>query len=209
MAAPSTPILDNFNRADENPAVGWTADVSAGGYANFQVLSNQMAPAAGAFSSAYWNATAFGSDQECYLTVPTLGAATYTSILARIQNPGASVSFYEFSWDAGNSYLLKAVAGGARTQLGGSLGVVISAGDKVWLNVTGSTITSYRFTGGAWAVMDVPRTDTAITGAGYVGAWVQNDTAVRLDDFGGGAIIVQSASTPTHTNQSLLLAGMR
>ncbi len=186
MAAPTTAVLDTFTRADESPAVGWTADVSGASYVNLKVVSNQALPIS-AFCSAYWNAGSFTGDQEVYATVPTIGAPIYSSLLARIQNAGATVSYYELRWDAGNSYLFKVVSGAASVQIGGNLGVAIAAGDKLWLTVIGTTLTAYRFTGGVWVQIG-QQTDGSISGAGSIGVWIQNSTTAAFDDFGGGSL---------------------
>ena len=61
---PTTPVLDNFNRANGAIGANW------GGYASaFSIASNQLDVTAGGFDTyTIWNATSFGADQEAYIT---------------------------------------------------------------------------------------------------------------------------------------------
>lgn len=63
-----TVLLDNFNRADANPAGGWTGIANA-----LQILSNQGAMTA-ATSAAYLNWATYGADCEFSAQIPTMPA---------------------------------------------------------------------------------------------------------------------------------------
>lgn len=187
MAFPVTSVLDDFNRADGDPGSNWSPEI-LNNYLRLTIASNQLTDNSTAFESNYWNASQFGPDCEVYCDIVAMPTNSF-SLVARMQNPDndASVVWYELSIDPTNSYLLKCSSGYAsRAQLGANLGVAFSAGDKAGLEVSGSTITAYRYTGGSWSAID-SRTDSDVSGAGYVGIILWNDSTTTIDNFGGGS----------------------
>jgi hypothetical protein len=202
MAFPTTSLLDAFTRADNPSSLGanWTVGPESG-YASLGVLSNQ-AYAATAWKANYWN-TAFNADQEVYVTVPTL--PTYRlRLYVRIQNPGASLSSYEADLKStGTVDLYKRVAG-VRTSIG-SDSTMFSAGDKIGLEVAGTTVRLHRYTAAAWSMIEEITGQTDVSGSGYIGMEVGNETTVRMDDFSGGSIV---AAAGVSGGQRLLTLGV-
>src|SRR2546426_2494783 len=71
MAFPTTTILDNFNRANENPLSDggkWTNPLISGEGA--RVLTSNAVPINGT-NSGYWSDSTLGAHQEGFLTVLT------------------------------------------------------------------------------------------------------------------------------------------
>jgi hypothetical protein len=103
-AFPTTGILDNFNRADENPLSNggkWTCPMRAADN-NLRVLSNQVGDAANA--DCYWSDAIFGPDSEAYLTITTKPSdGNCIAVVARISGAGSTISGYwgEFCSAAG------------------------------------------------------------------------------------------------------------
>ena len=98
---PTTPLLDNFNRADNAgpPSPSWSL-FPAPASKHLHIVGNQVTGFSGA-SADYWNASTFGPDSEAWVTVavkPTANLDTVTLGL-RFQNPGlATASGYEASF---------------------------------------------------------------------------------------------------------------
>lgn len=113
MAFPSTPILDNFDRADG--AIGANWGVSSTGTALPTILSNVAIAAASAYGAAIWEASTFLPDQECYITIPT-GSTSFSEVglQARVTNQNTASKNY---------YLLR-----AEETSGGNGGIWISRG---------------------------------------------------------------------------------
>ena len=64
-----------------------------------------------------------------------------------------------------------------------------ASGDKLGIEIIGSTIRMMQYTGGAWIEL-ASRTDLATyTAAGYIGFDVGTNS-VRMIDFGGGTVVV-------------------
>ncbi len=109
MAFPTTSVLDDFNRADENPLSGggnWALLNSLG--APLKSVSNQVGESTNALNESYWAASNFGPDCEVFCTfsvVPT--AAGGMRLYVRIQGEGGAST-----WD-GYSLRTSWVTGGA------------------------------------------------------------------------------------------------
>jgi len=207
MAFPTTGLLDNFNRADENPIGNgnWSGPIWSGDN-QLRVASNQCAPqTSGPWHNSYWSAAQFGNC-EVYATVPTVGATDDDlNLYVRIASPGgAGLDCYIFAIgyqaSPSNNSVIYRVDNTTLTQLGASLTVDLDAAEKIGFECNGSSLTAYLFESGAWA-SQASRTDSTYS-SGYIGAEIENNTA-RLDDFGGGTIIVASGGMPAGVLQPM------
>lgn len=184
LSFPSTPILDDFNRANEGPppSASWTGPATGFGN-NLQVVSNAVA-AVGAAGSGYWNPSTLGPDSEVYATYAALGTFT---VLGRVSSPGATFNGYGFQ-APGASVRMFRFDSGVGTQLGESIGQARSVGDILGLELVGSTLAGYVRTSGVWSA-PITQTDSTYTSAGYL-ALSLGGTTGSYDDFGGGTIVV-------------------
>lgn len=190
MSFPVNGVLDSFTRADVTNSLGanWTGVIRAA-WGSHGILSNQAYPA-GNYRSTYWSASQFGPDCEVYATLPVIGnvgANPYSELWARLQNPGndGTRNGYFLRLTLSSAYIGKNVAG-AETILGGSIATPVS-GDKWGLEIIGTTINAYRDSGSGWSLIST-KTDSSVSGAGYIGFDNGNDTSARFDEFGGGTI---------------------
>lgn len=201
MTFPTTGIIDDFNRADEGPLSNggkWTNQIRSGDD-NLRVDTNQCATIAGGISqqgSAWWNNATFGPDCECYTTLPVLPTGgSRATVLARLANPGGG---------ACDGYLALMRPTGQTTQgiyrydndvatlLGASVTPTWTAGDKLGIEIIGSTIRMMQYTSGAWSEL-ASRTDTTYSAAGYIG--IDSGVAdTRFDDFSGGTVVSGTAT---------------
>ena len=203
MAFPTTGILDDFNRADENPLDGggnWGDRVANN---DLQLLSNQAAgTAANVLNSRYWAASTFGPDCEVYYSVPVINVAPdYLRLWLRIQNPGAAnETGYMMQWlnSSAGCTIFKETAREAYTQLATLSTPRFAANDQIGMEAIGTTITVYQ---NGTSVLST--TDATTTGAGYIAIGCRS-TVFRLDDFGGGTSVTAAASKP----KSLLTMGV-
>lgn len=191
MAFPTTPILDNFNRADSGPPAGpnWTTPA---GYTGWKVLSNLCAPSAGTAVSyaGYWNVSNFGPDCEAYITWTTRGGTNdEVDLWLRADTALSGTGYFCEFFGASNVRVYK---NGTETapNLILSLTQAISSGDGLGFSAVGSLLTVwYKPSAGSWTSIGSV-TDTTHTGSGTIGitGWTGTDTNQRMDDFGGGTI---------------------
>jgi hypothetical protein len=192
MAGPyNTGLLDDFNRGDGDPGTNWLSPVYST-FAELVIATNTLAH--NGWSANYW-LSLLQEDQEVFCKIAAVPSTNIAALIARLQNPGndSTINHYSLEMDGGNSYIAKVVAG-ARTQLGGNLGVTFAANDLGALTTKGTTIAAWRNTGGGWTNIGEV-TDSAIPGTGYIGVVNSNDATFAIDDFGGGSI-----SDPTATS---------
>ncbi len=107
--------------------------------------------------------------------------------------------FYLFLWQPTAGFQYYKAVGSSYSQLGASIPQSLSAGDKIGAEILGSTITGHYFTSGAWNAVST-RTDSAITGAGFIAQQIDGSNGVgRNTNFGGGATVITSPFHPTAT----------
>lgn len=193
MAFPTTSVLDSFNRADENPinATNWPATWN-GLDTPFLVSSNVASPPGNYICSVHW-VTTYGPDAEVYATIAAVGANLGLGV--RIAAEGTSgIDAYMINADS-NLIGVYRIDDGTFTQLGSDIAQTLAAGDKVGMEIVGSTITVYYKVGaGAWTSIG-SRTDSTYTAAGKLGMR-SNALATQYDDFGGGTF-VPALAAPT------------
>lgn len=188
MGAPTTPILDAFNRANENPLSGggnWAARSLETGSAP-QLLNNAVTgTSTAALSGADWVAGLIGPDCEVYYTLTTIPAAgNYVRLYLRVtnRNVGAETG-YMMQWvnSAAGVNIYKETANGAYTSLAANAAATYTNGDQICFQAVGNTLTVYKN-----SVSTLTVTDATYTTAGYVGIGLRDTTTV-IDNFGGGA----------------------
>jgi hypothetical protein len=196
---PTTGILDTFDRADSSTDMGgsWTTNQVYSGATNWGIDTNQCYnPDNSLYSSQYYDASTYGPDSECYVTIATeeaAGDADTQNCIARIIDPGNTWDGYDLyvNLAALNVWAIAYVDEGVATNIGATVNQAIAAGDKIGIEVIGDVITGYLYTGGAWSTI-ITRTDTVLLqrDAGYLGLYGTGITPIwRYDDFGGGTVV--------------------
>ncbi len=195
MAFPTTGILDNFNRANEGPppSADWTTDPLGFGDSGLKVLTNQcIGNNSGSDNSGYWDTTTFGPDCEVYATIvvrPNTGQ--YFGVYARLVQIGAGTTdgyYVEYIFQAAgtDTVSIYRIDNASFTVLGSAISQDFNLGDKLGLELIGSTLTAYRHDGSSWASLG-SRTDSTHSAAGNIGL-AMHDVAIA-DDFGGGTVV--------------------
>jgi peptidoglycan/xylan/chitin deacetylase (PgdA/CDA1 family) len=187
----ATPILDDFNRANENPLSGggnWGAIGSLGGA---QLVSNAVASPSSTTAASLWHTT-FTGDVEAYATV--LISTDNAGLYAETSQSSGSPSGYLWQWQgtgASPSFALYRSDNNVLTSLGSFSGFTLAAGDKLALRVIGDSVQGWVSHLGAWQQV-VSATDTTYR-TGQIGVRPRGTTPI-IDDFGGGP---PPASLPT------------
>jgi hypothetical protein len=195
FAFPLTGVLDNFNRADENPIAGlWSGPVKT---LPLLLVGNQASSSApqGTLGASYYNGQ-LAADMEAFVTVAVAPVSpNRTGVYVRVQNPGGTYGGYLFAYRASiNGFQFIRDDNATFTILGANVTQTVSAGDSIGLRIVGSTLTGfYKPAGGAWTVIG-QRTDSTYSGPGYIGL-ATSDTASRLDDFGGTRGVISIAKS--------------
>lgn len=213
MGFATTSILDDFNRANEGPppSSNWSGITTTTN--TLKVTSNQLdvdSTDIYGFGSAYWNPASFGADSEAYLTIatkPTDGAGNLR-VGARMAGVGDIFTFtgyfYFFEPAAGTDTIkiTRIDTGGVETVLGATISQEVAAGEKLGLEVIGTTIKVFHNSGSGWSdISSGGRTDATYGSAGRIGL-LSNDITSNYDDFGGGTVL------PYTQTQKLMMMGI-
>ena len=188
---PSTPILDTFNRPDQDPinlSGNWITPTPNTG-TNVQVISNEAATTNSAGGSeVYWRRR-FGPDCEVYVTCtvkPDNGNWFFLNL--RIDNndpPSAFVSAYFMLCTASaGTDVIQIWRQDNPGALLASVNLEFNSGDRFLFRAEGSTFTGYRDSGSGF-VQIIQAVDATYNNAGWMSMQLKN-SVVRLDDFGGG-----------------------
>ncbi len=191
VLAPTTPVLDGFNRANGGVGAGWSL-IRPTGFAAMNVSGNAAVDASGSlFAWDYWNAASFGPDCEAYVTVATYGAADTIRIGARITGAGTTTpsGYYVTVSSTGAWSIQRIDNGGAPVTLATGPIQTLASGDKLAIRIVGTTITALHYTtGGGWNQVlsyDTSADATRYSAAGRIALEFKTST---LDDLGGGTI---------------------
>ena len=203
-AFPTTGVLDNFNRADEDPLANgtWSGAITSGGE-QCRIVSNavQGRATAGHVGTSYWGGT-FGPDSEVFIDITTRAATAgdKAGVFLRIVNPGtASVDGYIalIRFDvAGDLIRVLRLDNAVETQIGSDINVSPNfvSGDGFGMSMVGSTITLYKRLSGTWSSLGTI-TDATYSAAGNIGVDSEAPDFVG-DNFGGGTVVVSGGAVP-------------
>lgn len=185
-----TTILDNFNRANEDPLSGW--DSPAAGFARLTLVSNQAAtPAAGDSGAVFGNpANTYGPDCEAYATFSNLASGNYIGVILRGKDyaSGSPDFYYCGSRLTANGWFTYRVDNANYVQLGtDQSGAAPAVNDKFGGDIIGTTLSTYSYTSGAWNTR-VTNTDSTYAAAGGIGLQT-NKSGAFADDFVGGTVV--------------------
>lgn len=183
-------LQDNFDRADEGPppSASWT-NITNG----LKVATNVAAGNVGTLSNniSFWNVATFGADCEAYATISTKsGNNQPMEVYARMTTlVSGTMDGYmvRMSPASGTDAIgIYRIDNGAATAL--TTGTQeFASGEKLGIEIIGSTIKLFHFTGGAWNER-LSTSDTTYSAAGYVGLNI-NHTTGRFNDFYAGTIV--------------------
>lgn len=188
MAFPTAGILDNFDRADEGPAPSpsWV-NIDSG----LTVVSNQCAPVDDVENVAFWDGAGefqLAGDQEVYVTVPTLPAASDGKcvIIGWVDGGGDGYVLYLIYSGGSWNWLFNRLDAYVGTALWATT-VSASNGIKFGFRSRSGQHEIFADTGSGWTLQTTVSDNTHADS--YYGWLSTNSSATRLDDYGGGAFI--------------------
>jgi peptidoglycan/xylan/chitin deacetylase (PgdA/CDA1 family) len=190
-----TPILDSFNRANENPLSGggnWGAISSLGGA---QLVSNAVASPSSTTAASLWR-TVFTGDVETYATIPS--STNNAGLYAETTLSSGNANGYLWQWqgsDVSPAFRLYRSDNNVLTTLGTFSGFTLTPGDKLALRVIGDSVQGWVYHLGDWQQV-ASATDTTYR-TGQIGVRPRGTTPI-IDDFGGGPV-----QAPLQTTVSL------
>lgn len=199
---PTFPNLDRFNRADEDPLATppWsnsTTVLPGQGTARLRVASNQCArSASGTFhGSQFWqDPIPAGDDGEVFATLAVVGNAGL-HMFASGSGQNSTLSGYATYWFPITGNRPDKIEWGTSGDSGGiATRFMISWTDQAtgakWglqLRGNGTFMHQWLDHGTGWRWIGCAKiTGGDYRNSGYFGINLQNDTTVRIDDFGGG-----------------------
>jgi hypothetical protein len=214
VAFPTSSVIDTFNRANEDPLSDggkWSIGPDDfGGTNNLRVASNECFQGSATSSNGYRNDQDYGPDCEVYCTI-TVIPTTAVVLYARCVNIGSGTTDgYAIYFDCNASpdvVLICRMDNDGLTVLGASItmGTSLVVGDKVGMEIVGSTIAAYAYQSGAWTQLGT-RTDSTYSAAGKIGVRISDSGSnARIDDFGGGTVAAVGAPTLRTVRSNLRL----
>jgi hypothetical protein len=178
---PSTNVVDDFNRPDQQPPGGrWAGNWNVDG---FRIVSNQLRGSAGSWDGMYWDEIQASADQEAYVTFAKLNSGPFQFHLRRSQ---VADTAYVISFANNFIDVIRRVAS-ADTSVGTSFPLALNVGDSLGVKIVGNKITVfYRRVGKpVWAYL-TSFTDSAIAAGDFVGLYsldVSGNESL-VDNFG-------------------------
>lgn len=190
MAAPISPILDDFNRANQTPLGGSWIDLTG----TSRVVSNQAALNSGTAVVTYFNqAFPIVWGLEAYASIPVKPGTAGLCSVSLLKDVGsiATIDGYEGRLTVGaggadDTWKIFEIVNGVASEIATHTQEAAS-GDGIWLEYRGGVLNLYRQNGGTWTLM------TSVSDATYLnqlqyGSITMAGATVRLDNFGAGAI---------------------
>lgn len=192
---PSSSILDNFNRANGTLGSHWNGTTT--GYA---IASNRLDVGGG--GDVYWSTSAFGADQEAFVTLTNLDlTATEVDLLLKGQSAAHwGNGVLEVWYDAANhrAQVWTFAPSQGWVQHGADIPVMLVNGDQFGAKAAATGQVSVYQNGNLVGTRDVSTWPFATEG-GYIGLWFVDAANTLLDDFGGGNVGTLVTATPSDT----------
>jgi hypothetical protein len=190
-SAPSTPILDTFNRANGAAGGNW-GTMRPSGFATMNISGNAAVDSsASLFAWNYWKVAAFGPDVEAYATIASYGAGDTIRVGARVTGAGTTAysGYYVWVTSTGTWTIIRIDKGASPTTLASGVTQPLASGDRLGIRVVGSLITALHYSAGSgWAAVlsyDTSGDTIRYTAAGNIAFEFRSST---LDDLGGGTL---------------------
>jgi RHS repeat-associated protein len=196
---PSTPVLDNFNRADSS-AIGpnWNGVVSG-----YSIASNKLDVDAAA-DNIHWQGIKFDADQEAYFTftnVDTAGGEQDLILKSQSSNTWASgVLELLYNVSAGQVEIWTyhpTLDGWKQRCISTPITVTFANGDQFGARARANGDVEVYKNGAIQGTCNVSSVWEFYDDPGYIGLWFIGASSALLDDFGGGN--VSTIPTPTMT----------
>lgn len=181
------PLLDNFNRANEDPlsdSIKWTQIPGVTSAGLLKVVSNQVAkstPTDASDHGMYWNPLSALTNCAVQITLPVVPASGGRIRLWLRVNPSTGACYFAQLLLSGTSGIFRNAGSGSSTSIASANIGGLTAGDVLKFSAVGTTLTVTK--NGAVVISGTDATFT--NGAVGIGLF---DTTARLDDCFGGSL---------------------
>ncbi len=183
---PSTPVLDDFNRANGPLGSPWVADV-----AGLSVSNNALVQTSG-YGFPIWNGAVFGPDQEAYVTIKTISGspAPERDLVLKAQGTTSNTAHIEIrfddvldeiavgTYDPGTGWLAHGAPIPATFAPGDRLGCRAYGNGQVEVYKNSTKLGTRTLVG--WPF---------VASGGRIGLTLDMVNRGSLDDFGGGNVV--------------------
>ena len=190
---PTTPVLDDFNRADGPLGPNW-GDSDG----NLAIMSGQLGQNAQTWNDAIWEPTVFGPTQECFFTMTQISPiATEHDLNLKVQGTTYLGGLIEVRFDPSTNHVYLNTYDPANNWRGWLTlsNIVMQPGDQFGARAyPGGTIDIYQ-NGTRIGEGDVSQWPFN-SGGGRLGLEMTYASASRLDNFGGGDAILNFNTPP-------------
>lgn len=184
--APASDVLDDFNRADENPLSQgglWGGAIGASGFSGAAKIVTNAATGTGVnVPTGSYRAATCAANCEAYTTVTTLPNANANYVLLAVRYDSSAVTGYFVQARKADFWFIFRMDGAAtNTQIATtSATITMALNDVLIFRAVRDTLVLYR---NGLEVLRV--TDSTYVQAGSLGVGGR-DTTLRVDNFGGG-----------------------
>ncbi|MEZ4672578.1 MAG: RHS repeat-associated core domain-containing protein [Anaerolineae bacterium] len=176
---PNLGYLDFFNRA--NGALGSSWSGTTGGYS---ILSNQVDVGTG--GDIYWAGSSFGADQEAFVTLSTIDAAsTEIDLLLKAQSALWSNGVIKVMYKPSTGKVQVWTYDGTWVQRGSDITVTFAAGDQFGARALAEGKVEVYKNQVLLGICDTSGWTLNANG-GSIGLWLIGSSNSVLDNFGGG-----------------------
>lgn len=193
MSFPTTPVLDNFNRADSATTLGanWTAPTFTGD-GSPGISTNQAYNPGASFADAQMtSAGTIVLPMEAYITAAVVSGTASTAIDYLISGTAGSRNGYRVSTINNTALRISKIAASAFTNIL-QVTQTVASGDAFGVSVDANSLHTiwYKAAAGSWTSIGTITDATFVSGT--VGIGVAVAAATRVDDFGGGTVAATS-----------------
>ena len=193
---PTTPVLDAFDRANGPLAGPWIDPVYL--LNGLAVDDSMLSQSCCSYAAPVWGGATFGPDQEAFVRLQAVSpTAPEHDLMLKIQGTSYAASHLEVRYDAAQEY----VQIGSYTpstswiNIGSPIAASFSPGDQLGARAyQNGTIDVFKN-----GVLIGSRSAAAwpfAASGGRIGLTIDGAYASRLDDFGGGDVVVSSNTAP-------------
>ena len=196
---PTTAVLDNFNRANGALGAPWVDPIY--NLAGLSINANALAQACCSYATPVWGGASFGPNQEAYITInPLTASSPEHDLMLKLQTPRYDSPHVEVRYDKTTNQVDISTFDpvGGWIGLGTPIAATFVAGDRLGARAyENGTVEAYR-NGVLIGTRDTGGWPYALFG-GYLGLTLDKAYSSKLDDFGGGNIVINPNTKPTAT----------
>jgi hypothetical protein len=195
---PSSGLIDDYNRADENPITGYTKILGGAGD-NLQIINNQLCGTSNSPALYAKNGVTFGDDQEAFCTIATVSAEVGEIIQIVLRYNGTNFYYAELGIALGPIYTIRLAHDS------GAVSGLLAAPTPNPGSVFGARIRGQTFAAFLDGSVLVTRNTSLIPSGSGVGIGCEF-TNWRLDDFSAGNSPVETPCVSLNFNFNIRAA---